>query len=333
MKNNVMPLSIVLFVLTIFSVTGCRKEPVSNETTIIVETEQIRDITSTSALGGGNVSTTVVECGVCWAEHTNPSIVDEHIVSDITSGSFVCTITGLDQGSTYYVRAYAISSDAGISYGEIVKFVTSLAHEYVDLGLPSGTLWATCNVGAEEPEDYGLYFPWAEKIPSAGLGRYMTYKHFDEGIFYYAKKYCNNPDCGLDGYTDNLIELERSDDAATLYYGKGWRTPSYDEWEELVENCERTYTTLNDVVGILFTSVNGNSIFLPAAGVDEFGQSSSPYGAGWLCSYYSSRLFTDNPITAWGFSNANSEPSNGKLKAVDRIYGHSIRPVHSALSD
>ena len=94
-------------------------------------------------------------------------------------------------------------------------------HDYVDLGLPSGTLWATCNVGAETPEGYGDYFAWGEIEPKS-LYEWSTYKYC-HGDFDQLTKYCQNATYGYDGYTDDLCVLLQMDDAATANWGEGWR--------------------------------------------------------------------------------------------------------------
>ena len=137
-------------------------------------------------------------------------------------------------------------------------------HDYVDLGLRSGTLWATCNMGAGSPEDYGGYFAWAETQSKTNYD-WSTYI-YSNGDYNQLTKYCTQSDFGYNGFTDNLKTLEPSDDAATANWGKGWRTPTYNEWVELLSRCDYTWTTQNGVNGFLFTARNGNSIFLPAAG-------------------------------------------------------------------
>ena len=92
-------------------------------------------------------------------------------------------------------------------------------HEWVDLGLPSGTLWATCNVGASKPEEYGDYFAWGETEPKDEYC-WSTYLHC-KGDYNSLTKYCHQYDYGYNGFTDNLTELEPADDAATANWGSG----------------------------------------------------------------------------------------------------------------
>lgn len=111
----------------------------------------------------------------------------------------------------------------------------SNSRKVVDLGLPSGTLWATCNVGADNPWDYGDNFAWGETETKANFG-WETYKYCD-GTDSTLTKYCNKEECGKDGYTDKLTALEAADDAATAYWGSDFFTPTVDDWYELIYQC------------------------------------------------------------------------------------------------
>jgi len=140
-------------------------------------------------------------------------------------------------------------------------------HEWVDLGLPSGTLWATCNVGASAPEDYGDYFAWGETAPKDNYG-WNTYKwaYYDSNGDWRLTKYCTRSDYGYNGFTDNKTELDPEDDAAYVNWGPSWRMPTTEQQRELDEKCSFVWTTQNGVKGRLFTGPNGNTFFLPAAG-------------------------------------------------------------------
>ena len=195
--------------------------------------------------------------------------------------------------------------------------------EYVDLGLPSGTMWATYNVGATSPEDFGYYFAWGETQPKEKY-YWDTYK-WCNGEPKQLTKYCNYAQDGFDGYTDNLIVLQASDDVATDMWGSGWRMSTREEWMELVINTTATWTTLNGVNGTRFTSANGNSIFLPAAGSISFDYFAFVGEQGY---YWSGSLNEGNPQMAWGFYIGSDGCSNNG--AYSRYYGYVIRPVHSA---
>ena len=139
--------------------------------------------------------------------------------------------------------------------------------DWVDLGLPSGVLWATCNVGASRPEDFGDYFAWAETTPKPDYN-WNTYRYChveNEDGNPKLTKYCKYSSYGYNNYSDNLITLEPGDDAATAYLGDGARTPTYYEWKELRDNCTFVWTTVNGVYGYRITGPNNNTIFLPAA--------------------------------------------------------------------
>ena len=100
-------------------------------------------------------------------------------------------------------------------------------HAYVDLGLPSGLLWATCNVGANNPQDYGDYFAWGETTPK-DFYSWSNYKYCRG--YEQLTKYCTMSDYGYNGYTDNLTTLLPEDDAATVNWGDGWRMPTKEEF-------------------------------------------------------------------------------------------------------
>ncbi|MBO5881469.1 MAG: hypothetical protein J6Q57_07595 [Paraprevotella sp.] len=129
----------------------------------------------------------------------------------------------------------------------------------VDLGLPTGTLWADRNIGAECPEDYGNYFAWGETTPKNTYD-WSTYK-WCNGTKDSQTKYCT---ISRNGTVDNLTILEPEDDAATANWGDRWRMPTSLEFEELLTYCTWEWTTQNNVIGYKVAGRNGNSIFLPA---------------------------------------------------------------------
>ena len=197
-------------------------------------------------------------------------------------------------------------------------------HEYVDLGLPSGTLWATCNVGATTPEGYGDHFAWGETQPKSYYD-WSTYKYCNGGNSNQLTKYCDYPYSGYNGFTDNLTILQPTDDAATANWGNGWQTPSKDQWDELLNNTTNTWTTRNGVNGRLFTASNGRSLFLPAAGYRWAGEL---YIVGTYSRYWSSSLNTGCPSYAWDF---NFDSDDYYMDCYLRLYGLSVRAVRSGL--
>ena len=257
----------------------------------------------------------------------NPDVDDSHSIDATVTGFLSVTLTGLTPDTTYYVRAYAVT-DYGLAYGEELSFTTDNAgggggdYDYVDLGLPSGLLWATCNVDADTPEAYGDYFAWGETQPKSNYS-WSTYQHCN-GSQNKLTKYCNNSNYGNNGYTDNLTTLLPEDDAATANWGSDWRMPTQEEFQELLDNTTSTIIWQNGVRGILFTASNGNSLFLPEAGYcnnDNF------YFANVDGVYWSSSIKTDNPRYAWSFF---FEVGNISMSQSYRCYGRSVRPVRSA---
>ena len=197
---------------------------------------------------------------------------------------------------------------------------SSNGHEYVDLGLPSGLKWATCNVGATAPEEYGDYFAWGEVEPKDYYD-WSTYKYC-AGSHKTMTKYCSDSYYGKDGFTDSKTVLDPEDDAATANWGGAWRMPTKEEQDELRNNCTWAWTTQNGVNGYKVTGPNGNSIFLPAAGyVDE----GSLYNAGSDGLYWSSSLYTVIPDHAY-YVNFDSDYV-GWGNDGSRYYGLTVRPV------
>lgn len=199
-------------------------------------------------------------------------------------------------------------------------------HEYVDLGLPSGSLWATCNVGAFAPEEYGDYFAWGETEPKNTYYS-NTYKYYN-GDYHQITKYCNDLSYGYLSFTDNLTTLLPEDDAATANWGNGWCTPTKEQWEELLQNTTHTWTTQNGMNGWLFHAGNGNSLFLPAAGSrweDDL------FNAGSGGRYWSSSLNTNIPSDAWSIFFYSDEFDIYRFDL--RSNGESVRPVRSADSN
>jgi len=137
--------------------------------------------------------------------------------------------------------------------------------KWVDLGLPSGTLWATMNVGANSPEEYGDYFAWGETEPK-DVYSWQTCKWINlETGKVRLTKYCTNSNYGYNDFVDDKTELDPEDDAACANYPDG-RMPSNDQITELIENCTWEWTQMNGVNGRLITGPNGNTMFMPAAG-------------------------------------------------------------------
>ena len=302
----------VLFAMTMVScVPEAEKATVEIKEFTDVTLNSVRVVCNVSDDGGAEVSSR----GVCWDTSESPTI---ETASSMGAGSgignYECEISGLESGTTYYVRAYATNS-AGISYGEQKEFTTLgdnnggdddndddngggnggdddddddngggngddddepttgtiNGHEWVDLGLPSGLKWATCNVGASSPEDYGNYYAWGETTTKS------TYTE-DNSLTYGL----NESQLQSQGYIDGSGNLTPSHDAATANWGGSWRMPTEDEMQELVDYCEWEWTQVNGVNGSKVIGPNGSCIFLPAAG-RRYGTSLSLDGSNGYC--------------------------------------------------
>ena len=162
--------------------------------------------------------------------------------------------------------AYAPEHDRG-NNGEGGEPSTNVinGHEYVDLGLPSGLKWATCNVGANNPEDYGNYYAWGEITTKSSYTE-------DNSLTY--------------GKDMSDISGNATYDAARANWGNRWRMPTKTEMEELVNNCTWTWTTQGSVNGCIVTGPNGRNIFLPATG--SYDNGSANHFVGTDCQYWSS---------------------------------------------
>ena len=302
-------------------------------TTPIIETITATQITSTSALVGGKVTTDggshITEYGVVYGTSQEPTISDYKITANRGIGLFFCDLLNLQNHTTYYARAFA-TNEQGTAYGEEICFTTGSfnpidisgtenGYAYVDLALPSGILWATCNIGSTTPEGSGDYFAWGEIEPKDQY-TWKTYKwsNGNDSTFY---KYNTDSSRGI---VDNITTLSPADDAATVNWGGNWRMPTYSELSELRTDtlCTWVWTTLNGVKGHRITSKrNGNSIFLPAAGCISNKAVSNANYTGY---YNSSSLIPHYSNDSRYLVFRSSYYSSGE---VVRSHGLPIRPV------
>ena len=189
----------------------------------------------------------------------------------------------------------------------------------IDLGLPSGTKWACCNVGADTPEDFGEYYSWGETEEKSTYSP-MSYE------------YCTGVDTDGDGWYDEdekYTEAEQdfgdiitgTHDVALVKWGESWQIPTLQQFRELLDNCSSEWTSVNDVEGRRFTGPNGACIFLPAAGNRNGG---SRILAGSSGNYWSSN---------WGTSDASRaselifDSGYTNTHTTYRYNGRSVRPV------
>ncbi len=188
----------------------------------------------------------------------------------------------------------------------------------VDLGLPSGTLWADRNIGASSPEDYGDYFAWGETTTKSNY-EWSTLKYCEDNTGDRFSKYNTQSKYGN---VDNKTTLEKSDDAATANWGRDWCMPTQQQLQELKDNCTWIWTTRNGKNGYEVKGKNGNSLFFPAAGYRD---GTDLDDAGSNGRYWSSSLDTDYPYDGCRlyFDSGRVYPDGWNT----RRYGQSVRPV------
>ncbi len=224
------------------------------------------------------------------------------------------TASGKWESGKVYTYNITISEEAKVSvsaatieeWGEVeeIKGVTAKeekmehnGHEYVDLGLPSGTLWATYNVGASSPEGYGYYYAWGETPPKAT---------------YIESNYT---------YLDNPTRLPLESDAAYVNWGGKWRMPNVTELHELIDNCTWTITSVNGISGYeVVSKYNDASLFLPYAGF---------YNVSGLSFVGKNGRYCTSSIISSGFYALSIINSGVSVCNSTRQGGYSVRPVLS----
>ena len=191
-------------------------------------------------------------------------------------------------------------------------------HAYVDLGLPSGTKWATMNVGATKPEEYGLYFQWGDTQGYVDVSTkafsWADYKWSDNGSSSVMTKYNS---------TDGKTVLDLEDDAAAANWGGNWKMPTEAQFRELFDNTNKEWTTVNSVSGYKFINKTDSSkyIFIPAAGYCDGG---SVYNVGSGGGVWASSLSSRDVRRAWRIYFGSS---GGGVDYFYRCRGCSVRGV------
>lgn len=311
------------YIIWIWLVVLCAAcEPmVTHNAQVILEQQTVVILDKNSAalkVVFNSTTATIQSVVVCYSTNSDMSNAEECAMECSDILTYTVKLTGLQKNTTYYVR-YKVSN--AISAGIVAappfttKNSTENGYEYVDLGL--SVQWATCNVGATKPEEYGDYFAWGE-TESKEVYDWSTYK-WCSGSYYTLTKYCTSSSYGT---VDNKTTLDLSDDAARANWGGNWRMPTRAEQGELREQCTWTWSSQNGVNGYKVTSkINGKSIFLPAAG---YRRSSSLLVAGIYGDYWSSSLDPGNPASAYHLSFYSSGVG---WDANNRYYEQSVRPV------
>ena len=283
----------------------------------VVVTKQVVDITATSAKvnakvendGGAEVTKRGVEYACASFSGTDQDCDVKIVDAGSGLGEFQCELTNLNPNETYYVRAFA-TNEAGTSYGEEISFVTLEeekiinGYEYVDLGLPSGLKWASCNVGATTPYEVGEYFSWGELKPKDRYGM---------------------DNCATYGVPMGDFSGDAEYDVAAFAWGSTWRMPTEAEFMELRDNCKLEWTMIdNNTRGCFLTGPNGNQIYLPSGG---FMTESSVDFAEDEAAYWTSTpdTFTsDQGYSTFVYFYSNNFCNRGWMS---RYVGMPIRPV------
>lgn len=254
------------------------------------------DCTVKSELKIGAGAYSSLKLGVCYGTTETPTVKDHtetaNEVDDENNYIVTLNLTYIPLGTTVYYRSY-VKIDGVVHYGEVKSFVKEYkvpVGEYVDLGL--SVKWATFNVGATKPEEYGDYFAWGETEPKSEYD-WSTYKYC-KGSCETLTKYCYDSDYGYNGFTDNKIVLDLEDDAAHVNWGGSWRMPTKEEQDELRNNCTWTWydegnLEFNGVAGYKVQSkkdgYTAEWVFLPATGYrGGSGLNDVGYGYYWLSS-------------------------------------------------
>lgn len=270
------------------------------------------------------------------ADATYQKLVWKSSDTAIATVDSVGRVTGVSEGSTtVYATNYDGRKSASCRVTVSAPTPSVSVPEAVDLGLPSGVKWASFNLGATKPEEYGDYYAWGETEPYYSSLDPLTWKEGKERGYNWAiykwcmggyktmTKYCRSASCGYEGFTDTKTVLDLEDDAAHVSLAGNWRMPTDEEWTELRTKCSWIWMTLNGVKGRKVVGPNGNYIFIPAAGY-RFDTSSNYVGSS--CYYWSSSLYSGDD---WSFCACGVFFTytfvDGNYK--DRSEGMPIRPV------
>lgn len=318
--------------------------------------ETTNTITSSFILKGGAFDTS--SYGVCYSQkNPEPTTSDPHVETNEIDDENCFKVRLYPANGTTYYRAY-VNIDGIPRYGEIKSFNYSKedCKEYVDLGLPSGTLWATCNIGAKFPSEFGDYFAWGETEgyhsgkTDFDIEHYKFYDKEKAGFYKYAT---NISQWAGEGSYDNKRVLEPEDDAATVLWGTEWRMPTLDEIEELLTYCYWRYTSSYNGSGVSgyivykrldrdnveidqdaafnttcagLYNLSCKHIFLPAAGYYHGRKFEIGESGGYKLGKYWSKTLKEDRLNYYAYY--LSLGSCIESYAMERFDGRSIRPVH-----
>ena len=331
--------ALVRFMLTVPEAGSFVKFILSSESPIFPVEQTLNVQTNPATITNKRMSKEIYVCLSGISASAGSTIIVYMLLpsTDLTGKSFTATLASSTRRYETVISGKKYESGKAYSHSLNIAYAGSF-HDFVDLGLPSGTLWATCNIGAENPEDYGDYFAWGETTAynsDKTTFNWSTYKLSSNGSWTGITKY-TCPDGRTSGiwYSgstfigDNKTELDPEDDAAYVNWGSGWRMPSHAQQQELLNSSytTTTWTTLNGVYGRKISKKSDSNvyIFLPAAGC----RSTSLNGAGSYGDYWSRSLYTSNGYYGWDLYFDSSGINAGYY--YSRCSGLSVRPVRSA---
>ena len=257
-------------------------------------------------------------------EESQSSLAGDVVVDGKVNVQDLNALVSAYLANTQSTKTTDIDNDSQLSIVDITKLISSIyepcvfnnnGYQYVDLGLPSGALWATCNVGASAPEETGILFAWGETETKESYS-WNNYK-FTNGT----KPTSTNASLtkygvtGAYGVVDNKTILEAADDVAAVSWGGDWHMPTNEEFQELIDNTTHQWTKLNNVRGYLFTGTNGNKMFIPE------GQNGC-----WSSSLRASGGHGTNADQLY-YNSTDIEVSGGL-----RYEGYSVRPILSEIT-
>ncbi len=283
---------------------------ITTSTAVSVTTSSFKAMASVSLNENVKSLSVSPEVGVCYSdENSKPTYSDAHKTLGSSMTDYTINIEDVGPGTTYYYRTY-VKLLGEVYYDPNVYSITTLnkvinGHKFINLGLPSGLLWAECNVGASSPWEDGDYYAWGETQTKSDYS-WSTYKWGSNPTKYNS--------------SDGKTTLEASDDVATVKWGKECRMPSRAEFQELYNKCDWTWkSSYNGASGYLVKGPNGQTIFFPASGNGVLSSHGS-YGY-----YRSSSLNTRKARCAYylNFYSGGIYPSGYEF----RCNGLSVRPV------
>lgn len=329
----------LIYVLFIILFVACSKDNgITSNDVIVTGAANVSEQTAT-VCGYLNVEATVrntCQFGFLYSTNQNPSKDNGIFINSFeldANNRFEVTVEHLAPYTEYFYTAFLKYETGSYQYGKTLSFKTdimSIPEGAVDLGL--SVLWASCNLGASSPEDYGDYYQWAgtqdvsSKSINLGYGNcpYHTGLIGDTGWTKYVPYDKSSYWSGM-GSPDNKTILSSEDDAAHVKLGGKWRMPTEIEWTELIDNCTMVQTIQNGVSGYKMTSkkdgFTDKSIFLPIAG---YRVRDGLLNEGYCGYYWSLSLHSNYPYYAYY---ACFGVEGASLRYIERYYGQSIRPV------